>query len=371
MRMIRKIIWLLLTAGLLVLSVQTASAIALGLAACLILLPLVLLPMNLRAAKKLKLTEKLPVNLRKGERGTAELTVQNPTVFPICRLSCRVRLENQLNGETQVVETSCGVWPKGEKTMKITLQSPFCGRICVTVESAKLYDCFGLLGVKAHFDAHGACVVQPDTFLQTLVLSPAAAHIDDTEDYSNERPGYDLSEMFQIRDYVPGDSQRQIHWKLSHKYGKLIVKDPSLPITRSAAVFWERTENDPTAERTDAEAEIVVSVCRNLLSQSVQFTVGWNEEATGRCVFQQIRDMDDLIGLLPRLFTAKPAKGASGASLLLQELPAGSCSHLVYVAAERKAETDELANIGRLTTLICGEMFNEKDYAAQLSELEL
>ncbi|MFR6376131.1 MAG: DUF58 domain-containing protein [Oscillospiraceae bacterium] len=48
--------------------------------------------------------------------------------------------------------------------------------------------------------------------------------------------------MFQIRDYVPGDSQRQIHWKLSHKYGKLIVKDPSLPITRSAAVFWERTE---------------------------------------------------------------------------------------------------------------------------------
>ena len=213
--------------------------------------------------------------------------------------------------------------------------------------------------------------MQPDTFLQTLVLSPAAAHIDDTEDYSNERPGYDLSEMFQIRDYVPGDSQRQIHWKLSHKYGKLIVKDPSLPITRSAAVFWERTENDPTCERTDAEAEIVVSVCRNLLSQSVQFTVGWNEEATGRCVFQQIRDMDDLIGLLPRLFTAKPAKGASGASLLLQELPAGSCSHLVYVAAERKAETDELASIGRLTALICGETFNETDYAAQLSELEL
>lgn len=82
MRMIRKIIWLLLTAGLLVLSIQTASAIALGLAACLILLPLVLLPMNLRAAKKLKLTAKLPVNLRKGESGTAELTVQNPTILP-------------------------------------------------------------------------------------------------------------------------------------------------------------------------------------------------------------------------------------------------------------------------------------------------
>lgn len=371
MRSVQKIVWLLLTLGLLVLAVQTESPVALGLASCLVLLPLVLLPMDLRAAKKLKLTAKLPVNLRKGERGTAELTVQNPTVFPVCRLICRVRLENQLNGEMQIVQAGCGVWPKRSRTMKLTFDSPFCGRIGVKVESAKLYDCFGLIGVKADLDAHGACVVQPDTFLQTLVLSPAAAHIDDTEDYSNERPGYDLSEIFQIRDYVPGDSQRQIHWKLSHKYGKLIVKDPSFPITRSAAVFWERTENDPTCERTDAEAEIVVSVCRNLLSQSVQFTVGWNEEATGHCVFQQIRDMDDLIGLLPRLFTAKPAKGASGAALLLQELPAGSCSHLVYVAAERKAEMDDLSSIGRLTTLICGEQFNETDYAAQLSELEL
>ena len=177
--------------------------------------------------------------------------------------------------------------------------------------------------------------------------------------------------MFQIRDYVPGDSQRQIHWKLSHKYDKLIVKDPSLPITRSAAVFWERTEEQPTAARTDAEAEIVVSVCRNLLSQSVQFTVGWNEGDTGRCVFQQIRDMDDLIGLLPRLFTAKAATGVSGASLLLQEVPVGSWSHLIYVSGEQQAETEQLSTIGRLTALVCGERFNEKDYAAQLSELEL
>ena len=242
MRIVRKFVWLLLTLGLLALTVQTASPIALGLAACMVLLPLLCLPVNLYAAKKLRLAVRLPVNLRKSESGVAELTVQNPTVFPICQISCRVCLENQLNGETQIVHVSGGIWPKGRRTMRISLQSPWCGRIRLAVESARLYDCFGLIGVKTQPDAHSACVVQPDTFLQTLVLSPAAAHIDDTEDYSNERPGYDLSEMFQIRDYVPGDSQRQVHWKLSHKYGKLIVKDPSLPITRSAAVFWERTD---------------------------------------------------------------------------------------------------------------------------------
>ena len=82
MRIVRKFVWLLLTLGLLVLVVQTASPIALGLAACMVLLPLLCLPVNLYVAKKLKLAVRLPVNLRKGEGGTAELTVQNPTWLP-------------------------------------------------------------------------------------------------------------------------------------------------------------------------------------------------------------------------------------------------------------------------------------------------
>ena len=242
MNILRKFVWLLLTLGLLVLTVQTASPIALGLAICMVVLPLLCLPLNLFAAKKLKLSAKLPVNLHKGENGTIELTVQNPSYFPICLCACRVRLENQLNGEVQSMTLSCGVWPKKTQTVRATFGSPFCGRIRLTLDAVRLYDCFGLIGVKAKTDAHTASVVQPDTFPQSLILTPSSARVEEAEDYSTERPGSDLSEIFQIRDYVPGDSPRQVHWKLSQKYGKLIVKDASLPITRSAALFWERTE---------------------------------------------------------------------------------------------------------------------------------
>ena len=205
--------------------------------------------------------------------------VQTFEETPTC---CRVRLENQLNGEAQTVELACGIWPKRAQTVRTAFGSPFCGRIRLSVVSVRLYDCFGLIGVKAKTDAHTASVVQPDTFPQSLILTPSSARVEEAEDYSTERPGSDLSEIFQIRDYVPGDSPRQVHWKLSQKYGKLIVKDASLPITRSAALFWERTEEAPTRARTDAEAEIVVSLCRNLLAQSVQFTLCWNEN--GRLV---------------------------------------------------------------------------------------
>ena len=133
MRIVRKFVWLLLTLGLLALTVQTASPIALGLAACMVLLPLLCLPVNLYAAKKLRLAVRLPVNLRKSESGVAELTVQNPTWLPICQIACRVCLENQLNGETQIVHVSGGIWPKSKRSMKISLQSPWCGRIRLAV----------------------------------------------------------------------------------------------------------------------------------------------------------------------------------------------------------------------------------------------
>lgn len=365
----RKLVWLALTLGLACLTALTGSGAALGLLAALVLLPLCCLPVNLILARRVKLSVRMPVNGRKGETAEAELIMQNPTRLPGC-LVCRVRAENQLNGQRAVYRLSRGIVPKCGGSMPLAISSRYCGRLRLTVEDARLYDCFGLIGIRLSTDAHGAVVIQPETFPQNLLVTPAQAYVQDNEDFANDRPGQDLSEVFQIRDYVPGDSQRQIHWKLSHKYDRLIVKDPSLPITRSAAVFWERAEDDPTPERTDAQAEIVVSVCRNLLAQSVQFTVGWND-AAGQCVWMQVRELDDLIGILPRLLTASPTRGLSGAALLRQSTPAGAYSHLIYIAARRNEAVDDLSALGRLTALICGERFHEADYAEQLAELEL
>lgn len=365
----RKLVWLALTLGLACLTARTGSGAALGLLAAMVLVPLCCLPVDLVLARRVKLSVRMPVNGRRGETAEAELIIHNPTRLPGC-LVCRAQVENQLNGQRASYRLSRGVAPKRGGSMALSLTSSYCGRLRLTVEEARLYDCFGLIGIRVPTDAHGSTVIQPETFPQSLLVSPAQAYVQDNEDFANDRPGQDLSEVFQIRDYVPGDSQRQIHWKLSHKYDKLIVKDPSLPITRSAAVFWERTEDDPTPERTDAQAEIVVSICRNLLAQSVQFTVGWND-AAGQCVFMQVRELDDLIGILPRLLTASATRGLSGAALLRQSTPPGAYSHLIYVAAQRNEAVDSLPALGRLTALICGECFNEEGYAEQLAELEL
>ena len=175
MNILRKFVWLLLMLGLLVLSVQTASPIALGLMICMVVLPLLCLPLNLLAAKKLKLTANMPVNLKKNCEGVVELTVQNPSSFPIFLCVCRIRLENQLNSEVRSMTLSCGVWPKRSQTVRATFGSPFCGRIRLTVDAVRLYDCFGLIGVRARTIPRSGPAATSRKFSRSATMSPATA----------------------------------------------------------------------------------------------------------------------------------------------------------------------------------------------------
>lgn len=44
------------------------------------------------------------------------------------------------------------------------------------------------------------------------------------------KPGGGFSEDYELREYRPGDSLHQIHWKLAAKTGKLILREPMLPV---------------------------------------------------------------------------------------------------------------------------------------------
>ena len=83
-----------------------------------------------------------------------------------------------------------------------------------------------------------------------------------------------------------------------------------------------------------------------------------------------VRDLDELIALLPRLLTAKAEPGLSGAQLLLQTTPAGAYSHLIYISGELPADPN-LQILGHLTALVCGADYSEADYMNQLSELTI
>lgn len=376
-----KLLWALLCAAALALTLLTGSAAAAALTLALLLLPLLALGGDLAAARRVRCTLQAPVNLQKNAPGALRLTLQNGSRLPVCRAVCRVAVQNLLTGETALLRAECGLLPRRERTVELTLQAAHSGRLSVRVERVRLYDAFGLIGVRASAGASAGVTVQPDTFAQTLIISPAAAPNLDAEQYAPDRPGSDLTEPYQIRDYVPGDSRRQILWKLSGKYDRLLVKDASLPVQQDILVFWERTQTAPDAVRTDVQAEVLVTLCRGLLAQGAPFTLAWNEAGGARCVSFVLRELDDLIGVLPRLLSAAAVTGAPGYTLLAQaeELPAAA--HLVYITNDTVPDTaaqTALRRFGTLRILYCGDEptsdgvhFDAAQYARQLETLTI
>lgn len=376
-----KLLWALLFAAALALTLLTGNAAAAALTLALLLLPLLALGCDLAAARRVRCTISAPVNLQKNAPGALRLTLQNGSRLPVCRAVCRVAVQNLLTGETALLRAECGLLPRRERTVELMLCAEHSGRLSVRVERVRLYDAFGLIGVRASAGASAGVTVQPDTFAQTLIISPAAAPNLDAEQYAPDRPGSDLTEPYQIRDYVPGDSRRQILWKLSGKYDRLLVKDASLPVQQDILVFWERTQTAPDAVRTDVQAEVLVTLCRGLLAQGAPFTLAWNEAGGARCVSFVLRELDDLIGVLPRLLSAAAVTGAPGYTLLAQaeELPAAA--HLVYITNDTVPDTaaqTALRRFGTLRILYCGDEptpdgvhFDAVQYARQLETLTI
>lgn len=377
-----KLTWLLLVVLLGGVCAAAESWLALALLLTVVLLPLLSLPGDFFAARRLKLRLQAPVNLRKGQSAEVVLEIENRFWLPVCRIGCRVTVENGLTGEVRRMTVSGGCMPGGRTRIPLTLSGDYAGRLHLTAERVRVYDCFGLIPMPSRARAAAAVTVQPDTFVQKILITSANGCPDDSEVYAPDKPGNDLTEPFQLREYREGDNPRQIHWKLSTKLDKLIVRDPGLPITRSVVVFWERTGKDPEdAALADLQAELVVSACKALVEQSVHFTVVWNDTASEQCVMQEIRDMEELVGLLPRLLDARGRQGGvSGVEAFVHAVGEGVYSHILYIAAAPTPHGAELARYGALTELYCSGsaegdsraiLVDRAQYQQQLLELEI
>ena len=374
-----KLVWLLFQVLLWGAFAYFGSAFALGLAVLLVVIPVCSFAVNLYVRNKVQIRVEASQNLRKTESASISVKIQNPTIFPLLRNVVVVEAVNQLNREKMKMTQVTAVAPCKEKTIILQAGSGYCGRIRISVSKVKLYDCFGLIGIPCKCNAVTHMTVQPDLFEMDVTLLPSSSSVQDSEIYSQERPGSDLTETFQIREYVPGDSPRQVHWKLSSKFDKLIVRDPSLPITQNILVFWERTGESGNQDIIDAQAEIVVSLCHSLLEQSMQFMIGWNDTDRNRCVLHMIRNTDELVAVIPRLMRATGAKdGYSGAALLLRDGAYALCEHMVYLAEQPQSEVMELGRFGHVTMVLSEEnaledatVFDGQHYTEQLAGIEL
>ena len=150
-----------------------------------------------------------------------------------------------------------------------------CGEHEVRCVQVLAQDILNLFGEQAAPFAEVPMTVYPRRITVRAELSDTTVGPIQNDGLMQNRKGNDPSEMFDIRDYVPGDDIRMIHWKLSGKTDSLIVRQPSEPFHYQIALLpdfgLKQGEEDVSWEELNTAVALGNAICGQLVRQGVAF----------------------------------------------------------------------------------------------------
>lgn len=115
------------------------------------------------------------------------------------------------------------------KEVELTLPLEYCGEMKIQCVDIMLQDLLKLFRRKIKSFEPVETIVYPRGVNLMVEMSRTTIGAPRDEGRMQNRKGNDPSEMFDIREYVPGDDIRSIHWKLSGKTDQLILRESSEP----------------------------------------------------------------------------------------------------------------------------------------------
>ena len=347
------VIWCLALAGSAALYLFAPNGWVLALGAMVLLLPFLSFPGVWLVRRHLYASLELPETMEKKREAGLNVKLRNDCRFSAPCVQLVLRLENRLTGESGVRKLTFSVAANSTVSETIPFLPEYCGALSAELEKLCVRDVFRFWSAFRICGERQESLIVPNTFEPQLLLPMPSLSVSESEQYSQSAPGYDYAEVFQVRDYAEGDSPKQIHWKLSTKLDRMIVRDPSLPLDRWVLLIWERGNRAETAAQSDAMAETLVSVCHGLIRRNVGCRVVWMEEGLDGCTELTLREEQELYDALPKLLRA----GKTEERVLtryLQLFGAEKQNPVIVLTTEDDPLLTELCPEAHLTVLLCG-----------------
>ena len=327
---------------------------------------IILLPV-LSAGCNRAVSRHLEIELSGGESELqGRVDVKNSSFLGIPRIVFEIQIQNLLTMEINKKQFTYVVRRRERETGFFFISAERCGCMEISVKNVILWDMWGIFPTEIKIIETRRMNVWPDLFEQQIVVGKSDKEELDSFEYSMEKPGNDPGEMFDIRDYIPGDRMSSIHWKLSGKYDRLMIVRPGLPLENSILLLFETgykdTDGEVSPSRIAAAANCFTSICRNLISEGRTHRIGWVDGFTDQFVLYEIASEEDFTGILPKFLSAGYVKQQENVWTRYFQLNGdGREAHIVCVAHELTGE-EELLQFqgGRITILLSNASQAEK-----------
>lgn len=312
--------------------------------------------LSIFCGKNLSIELKLPKAAEQNGIWKGRLTLTNHSVLPVFLGKGTLLWENEFTGEKGEMPIAFSLGGKGKQVIEIQGRSQWCGCIRFALNSWKSFDFFGICSRKRKTELCSCTVVMPEKQKQDFSFLTKEGFDMESFRYSGSRPGDDPGETFDIREYREGDSIRQIHWKLTGKMDRLMIREKSFPVDDTVLILAEAflPEKDPGTAQT--LAEVFAAVLSSFMEQGISCQAGVYDGSTGRFYIEKLRSQEDYENIL-YLFLRHGGEG-DGPRMISEYLQnPGQQRFANYIYITGIPEEEELRRLrtrGEVTVVGCG-----------------
>ena len=252
-------------------------------------LPWFSLLVSLLAMLRTRLRMDAPALLTRNEAAYVTLRAGNGFLpQPLCRF--RLTITAVMTGERRSLRQST----QSQGSWYVPLDTSHAGAYLCQVEKARVYDYLGLFRLPVRAPAPVETVIRPVP--REPARLPNLRHF--LVRQLKPKPGGGFSEEHELRDYRPGDSMREIHWKLSVKTDRTIVREAQEPVRGLTLLTFDLRG---TPGRVDATLEELLWLSQWLLDHDTPHQILWINPTDCETATAPIDAPADLEALLSRL----------------------------------------------------------------------
>ena len=313
---------------------------------------------------------KLPLRIR----------VVNNSLLPCANLYIEIEYYNMLEGQKNTMKINTPVYPKESHQMTLHVSGVHCGTVRFRIKKCKVSDMLRLFSIKLRYPheeeitKNCTLTILPDyTPLENGISNYSEGGIE-TDEYSKTTKGDDPSEIFDIRDYIEGDKMNRIHWKLTAKQNKTMVKEYSLPISNSIVLIVDLYKDKKSGSDLllfDSLIESVASLSQHMLENNTPHRVIFYDRAHSSVNDMIIND-EDTHNELVRMLLRTQLSDEPDLALIdyVNSKENYRCGHIIYISANYSPNAAEVMNDADLafrytyllmteSSRITGELYNE------------
>lgn len=215
-----------------------------------------------------------------------EIKIVNHSVLPAPFMEADLRIPGKRSLGCVLKRVRVAISPSGDYVLRKNVRFAYRGTYDVGIDTVTVYDLFKIFRVNIRLYNYRSIYVMPRRF--TLGKRFQNSVSDSQTDIRRNITGIERSDIAEIREYLPGDQMKNIHWKLSSKSDELQVKHYNMNSGRTVYIFCDVAarfdkKNDTAYDEDineygiDGAVELAVAVASREMADGNTCILAWKD----------------------------------------------------------------------------------------------